>query len=96
MNGSLVLLFALNIADIVLTKHLVDLGAVELNPIISYLLSLNFAWAVLFKIAVSISFTLIAIAMREHIASMRLMVAGANIFLALLVAYQLVGIIVLS
>lgn len=96
VDNSLRLLFLLNMADILLTKYLTDLGAIELNPIVDYLLSVNFLWALLFKVAISITFILIVIWLRDQIRSMRQVVFGANIFLSLLVLYQLVGIVLLS
>lgn len=96
MDNSLRLLFLLNMADIFLTKHLVDLGAVELNPIVNFLLSIHFLWAVAFKVAVSVLFIVIVISLREQVRSVRSMVAGANIFLVLLVLYQLFGVLALS
>ncbi len=90
------LLCCLNIADILLTKHLTDLGAKELNPIINYLLSINFVWALGFKLVMLTAIMLLISNLRGRVSSVRLVVVGANIFFSLLVAYQLIGIIVLS
>ncbi|MCL4499663.1 MAG: DUF5658 family protein [Chloroflexi bacterium] len=96
MDGSLWLLLFLNLADITLTKCLVELGATELNPIIRHLIEIDFVWALLFKILmVGIFILLTRRAMRES-AFVRRTVYAANVFFALLVAYQLVGIIWLS
>ncbi|HEY3375166.1 MAG TPA: DUF5658 family protein [Candidatus Aquicultor sp.] len=96
MDNSLKLLFALNMTDIVLTRHLTSRGAVELNPIINYLLTVNFVWALLFKVLVSVVFITIVMRLKDQVASMRSLVLGTNIFLALLVVYQLIGVAALS
>jgi len=96
MDNSLKILFLLNMADISLTKYLTNLGAQELNPIIAYLLSINFLWALLFKVIAVGVFIYIAASLIGQIKSMRRMVTAANVFFVLLVLYQLVGVVVLT
>ena len=96
MNNSLKLLFMLNIADISLTKYLTNHGAQELNPIINYLLSVNFFWALAFKIVMVGAFIYVVINVRGQIKSIRPMVAGVNIFFLLLVLYQIAGVLAIS
>lgn len=92
MDGSLWLLFFLNIADITLTKYLVDLGAVELNPIIAHLLEINFVWALLFKLAMVGLFILVTRQAVKDSPFVRKTVYLANAFFMALVAYQLLGV----
>jgi uncharacterized RDD family membrane protein YckC len=82
--------------DISLTKYLTGLGARELNPIINYLLSINFLWAFLFKVTAIGAFMCMVIALRGRVKGIRPMVMGMNIFFVLLVLYQLMGVLVLS
>jgi len=96
MNNSLKLLFILNMADISLTGYLTGLGALEVNPVIRYLLSVDFLLAVAFKALVTGTFIYFAIKATPHIRSIGRMVLAANIFFALLVVYQLVGVALLS
>lgn len=96
MDGSLWLLVFLNLADITLTKFLVDLGAFEVNPIIRHLLSIGFIWAFLFKILIIGIFVLIARKAVKESAFVRKSVHVANVFFALLVIYQIIGLVWLS
>lgn len=96
MDSSLWLLLFLNLADITLTKFLVELGALELNPIMRYLLAIDFVWALLFKVVVVALFIAVT---HQAIKESRLVkgtVIIANTFFSLLVVYQLVGLAYLS
>lgn len=96
MCGSLRFLFLLNIADILLTKHLVDLGATELNPIIDYLLSVDLLWALIFKVALIIIVSFLVLSLEGQSRSARPIITGANVFFVFLITYQLVGVVLLS
>ncbi len=96
MNGSLRLLFALNLVDIALTKYLVDRGAFELNPIMRQLLAIDFAWALLFKLAMVGLFIAVAKRALEDSRTVRTAINIANALFVLLVAYQIVGALYLS
>lgn len=96
MDGSLWLLFALNLADIALTKYLVDRGAFELNPIIRHLLAIDFAWAFLFKVSMVGLFIAVAKRALEESKAVRMAINAANAIFALLVVYQIVGVLYLS
>lgn len=96
MDNSLKLLIVLNIADISLTRYLTDLGARELNPIVNYLLSSNFLWALMYKALTVAIFIYFISRLKSTVKSTRLMVMSVNILFVLLVLYQIVGVIVLS
>ncbi|MCL5292898.1 MAG: DUF5658 family protein [Actinobacteria bacterium] len=96
MDGSLWLLLFLNLADITLTKYLVDLGAFELNPIIRHLLAVDFLWALLFKILIVGLFVFLTRGAIRESSLVRRTVNIANAFFVMLVIYQLIGVVYLS
>lgn len=95
MDNSLKLLVFLNIADIFLTKYLTDQGAIELNPIMEYLLAVNFWLALIFKLAIVGLVVLAIVELRKYSKGINFIVTGANLFFALLVIYQVIGVFVL-
>lgn len=95
MDNSLKLLVFLNIADIFLTKRLTDQGAVELNPVMEYLLAVNFWLALVFKLAIVGLVVIAVMELRKHSKGINFIVTGANLFFTLLVIYQVIGLFVL-
>lgn len=82
---------ALNILDLGLTLHLINQGAVEMNPIMSALLEAGWQWAGLFKILTT---TAVATGLwlgRRHLLVRRTGVAFVVFFVAL-IAYQVVDV----
>lgn len=82
---------SLNVLDLGLTVHLVDHGAVEMNPIMSALLDVGWEWAALFK---ALTTTGVAVGLwlgRRHLLVRRTGVAFVVLFAAL-IAYQMLDI----
>ncbi|HSM01619.1 MAG TPA: DUF5658 family protein [Acidimicrobiia bacterium] len=78
---------ALNVLDLGLTLHLINQGAVEMNPIMSALLDTGFEWAAGFKV-----FTTAGVAAGLWLGRRHLMVRRTGIafvaFFAVLITYQ--------
>ena len=82
---------SLNVLDLGLTVHLVNNGAVEMNPIMSTLLDAGWGWAAMFK-----ALTTAAVAAglwfgRRHLLVRRTGVAFV-VFFAVLIAYQVIDV----
>jgi len=93
--GCLAAIALFGTADLVLTRHLLELGASEANPVMAALLEMGTAPAVLFKGAVTGAVLAGMWALRRYrrVLELSLVVAAA---LTLLVAYQVAGLALLS
>jgi len=90
---SLVVLWfvSLNILDLGLTLHLVNQGAVEMNPIMSALLDAGWAWAALFKMVTTVGVALGLWLGRRHLMVRRTGIAFVLLFVGL-IGYQMIDI----
>lgn len=82
---------SLNILDLGLTLHLINQGAVEMNPIMAALLEARWEWAALFKVLTT---TTVATGLwlgRRHLMVRRTGIAFVVFFVAL-IAYQVVDV----
>ena len=78
---------SLNVLDLGLTLHLVNQGAVEMNPIMSTLLEVGWRWAGLFKILTTAAVATGLWLGRRHLLVRRTGIAFVAFF-ALLITYQ--------
>ena len=62
----LIIVATLNVADLVLTLRAVDLGAVEVNPIMAALIDADRALAAVFKVSIGLAVVAVIWAMRRY------------------------------
>lgn len=80
---------ALNVLDLGLTLHLINQGAVEMNPIMSTLLDTGWEWAAGFKVVTTAGVATGLWLGRRHLLVRRTGIAFVVLFVAL-IAYQVV------
>jgi len=89
VTGSLILLWLLNIEDILLTRTALALGATEANAIMGFFLSMGFTQAVLFKMGIVTAGSIFLWTQRRHRAAMVASVGLAVVYLGV-VTFQVV------
>jgi hypothetical protein len=82
---------ALNVLDLGLTLHLIEGGAVEMNPIMRSLLDAGWLWAVGFKAVLTVGVAAGLWLGRRHQLVRRVGVAFVTLFVAI-IAYELIDI----
>lgn len=80
---------SLNVLDLGLTLHLIDKGAVEMNPIMAALLDAGWTRAALFKTAMTVGVALGLWLGRRHLLVRRTGIAFVVLFIGL-IGYQMI------
>jgi hypothetical protein len=86
---SLVLLWLLNVEDIILTRTALSLGATEANALMAFFLSFGFTQAVLFKMGIVTAGSIFLWTQRRHRAALLASVGLATVYLGV-VTFQVV------